>query len=420
MGRLISIGDVMERLFQGDSREILTEFEDCLFDSVITDPPYELGFMGKTWDSTGIAYSKDFWAECLRILKPGGHLIAFSGARTYHRMTVAIEDAGFEIRDMLQWIYGAGFPKGQDISKALDKKLGVEREVIGKKNKLQSYGQGVNNVYGDGPDKGHEMLITAPGSEEAKQWEGWNTTLKPAHEPICFARKPIEGTMVENILKWGCGGINIDACRVPGEYNSVMQKTPSKQFGVINDDSWKPSKVDFPANPAGRWPSDVILGHSPDCGEVCVEGCPVKLLNEQSGNLINGTLKAGPRKSPKTKNSYGKSTPAMEGSAGYGDQGGASKYFIDLLPDPFLYCGKATQKERAKSKHPTIKPLKLMSYLVKMVTPKGGLCLDPFLGSGTTMFACIANNIDFIGIDLDLTECKTRIENIDPKVIQNL
>ncbi len=347
----------IDDLIEGDARIVLQKFPANFFDSVVTDPPYELGFMGKKWDGTGVAYDPLLWMECLRVLKPGGYLLAFSSARTYHRMACAIEDAGFEIRDQIMWIYGSGMAKGMDISKAIDKKAGAKREVIGKSTR---HGGGINHIYGVGMGDGNIPDITAPATELAQKWEGWNTTLKPAHEPICMARKPLDGTVVENLIKYECGGININNCK------------------VLSDDE-------------ERWPADLILGHSADCikGQ-CSEDCPVQIMNQQTGiKKAGGHSSAGNNRSK------------------------ASTFFMQINPDSFVYCGKASQKERAGSKHPTIKPLKLIRYLTRLVTPKNGLVLDPFIGSGTTALACLAEGFHFIGIDLDLSECRNRIDNID-------
>ena len=198
-------------LYQGDCIETMRTLPDNSVDSIVTDPPYELGFMNKSWDSTGIANNVEMWKECLRVLKPGGHLLSFGGTRTYHRMACAIEDAGFEIRDQMQWLYGSGFPKGQDIGKQIDKSLGVKRDVVGIAGKS---GSKRNCMSGD--FTGGEYFSTKPGTDEARRWDGWNTQLKPSHEPICLARKPIsKKTVAENVLKWGTGGLNIDACRIP-------------------------------------------------------------------------------------------------------------------------------------------------------------------------------------------------------------
>lgn len=365
-------------LIEGDARIVLQKYPANSFDSIVTDPPYELGFMGKKWDGTGVAYDSLLWMECLRVLKPGGYLLAFSSARTYHRMACAIEDAGFEIRDQIMWIYGSGMAKGMDISKAIDKKAGAERKVIGKSSR---HGGGINHVYGVGMGDGNVPDVTAPATDLAKRWEGWNTTLKPAHEPICMARKPLEGTVIENLIKYECGGININDCKVP----SVDEE---------------------------RWPADLILGHSPDCIEdQCAEDCPIRLMNNQTGIKRAGGYP--PSGNVRSKiSTFGE--PSQRGERKFSNtEGYASRFFLQITPGPFFYCGKASTKERSGSKHPTIKPLKLMRYLTKLVTPKGGLVLDPFIGSGTTALACLAEDFHFVGIDLDLSECNNRIDNID-------
>jgi site-specific DNA-methyltransferase (adenine-specific) len=206
----------INKIVQGDCLEKLKELEENSVDSIVCDPPYELGFMGKSWDNTGIANNKDMWAECLRVLKPGGHLLAFSGTRTYHRMASAIEDAGFEVRDMIEWIYGSGFPKSLNMGKAVDRLQGNEREDLGESANNRDRSKHEYNSVGN---VGSNARITKGTSE----WEGWGTALKPAHEPICLARKPLaEKTVAENCLKWGVGGINIDGCRV--EYQDEKDK----------------------------------------------------------------------------------------------------------------------------------------------------------------------------------------------------
>jgi site-specific DNA-methyltransferase (adenine-specific) len=203
------------KVIQGDCLEELKTLEDNSVDSIVTDPPYELGFMGKSWDNTGIANNVEMWKECLRVLKPGGHLLAFSGTRTYHRMTVAIEDAGFEVRDMIEWVYGQGFPKSLNIGKAVDKLQGNEREEFVRNNGAGTSVSGKKTIYGSGLSKADNDTSEFIDTKGTSEWEGWGTALKPAHEPICMARKPLaEKTVAENCLKWGTGGINIDESRV--------------------------------------------------------------------------------------------------------------------------------------------------------------------------------------------------------------
>ena len=365
--------------------------DDCSVDSIVTDPPYELGFMGKKWDSTGIAYNIELWQECLRVLKPGGHLLAFGGTRTYHRMTCAIEDAGFEIRDCIQWIYGSGFPKSHDISKAIDKQAGAERKVIGKSSRHGGGIKGNGTSYELPPDIPY---ITAPATPEVQQWEGWGTALKPANEPIVLARKPLsEKTVAENVLKWGTGGINIDGCRV--ETNGETPKGSGKGsknsiFGQVANSKGNDGNV---TPELGRFPANVILDE--EAG---------KLLDEQSGTLKSGLLKAGhPYGLGDGQNVYGKLTGCTKQDT-YGDSGGASRFF---------YCAKASKKERGEgNNHPTVKPLSLIKYLITLVTPPGGICLDPFMGSGTTAIACINTNRNFIGFEIDKHYCDIANERI--------
>ena len=219
-------------LYNGNSKQILPTLPENSIDSIVTDPPYELGFMGKSWDSTGVANDVQLWKEVLRVLKPGGYLLSFGGSRTYHRMAVAIEDAGFEIRDQIMWVYGSGFPKSLNIDKAIDKAAGVEREILGV-SRMQpdirgnNYAQGKREYGGDTVPQ----YITEPTTDLAKQWQGWGTALKPAHEPIVLARKPFTGTVVNNVLTYGVGGINIDGSRVGGEGGTFKASIPE---GISN------------------------------------------------------------------------------------------------------------------------------------------------------------------------------------------
>ncbi|MCD9904565.1 site-specific DNA-methyltransferase [Streptomyces sp. MT29] len=318
---------------------MLRTLPDASVAAVVTDPPYELGFLGKAWDSSGIAYSVELWAECFRVLKPGGHLAAFGATRTYHRMAVAVEDAGFEIRDSLHWLYGTGFPKGQDVGKLIDR---------------------------------------AAATAEAPRWEGWNTTLKPAHEPIVLARKPLEGTVASNVLAYGTGAMNTAASRTP------------------------------PDDPGGRWPTNILLSHAgaldengwivDGCADGCVEGCAVAELDRQSGLLTSG---ANPRRrnSDKFRDVYGdfKGQVACTPARG-ADSGGASRFY-----PAFRYQAKAPARERPRlpdgTAHPTVKPVALMRWLVRLLTPPGGLVLDPFAGTGTTLEAARAEGFPSIGIE---------------------
>lgn len=339
----------VNKILHGDSIEKLKSLPDNSIDSIVTDPPYELGFMGKSWDSTGIAYNVELWRECLRVLKHGGHLLSFGGTRTYHRMVCAIEDAGFEIRDQIQWIYSSGFPKSHNINKAIIKKL---------------------------------------GSETDGQWNGWGTALKPAHEPIVMARKPLsEKTIVDNVLQHGTGGINIDESRVEFAENDDSRigknYTHNAKAGLENgshkDNGSGQSQVLH--NPEGRFPANIIFDE--------VAG---KILDEQSGITKSGKVK-------ENKDSYdGESVTGFlrgvsNSSNQHGDSGGASRFF---------YCAKAAKKEKGEfNTHPTVKPIKLMEYLVRLVTPKDGIVLDPFAGSGSTLLAAKNNRFNYVGIEME-------------------
>jgi len=386
-------------ILKGNCLDTLKTLPDCSIDSIVTDPPYEYGFMGKSWDASGIAYNAEMWRECLRVLKPGGHLLAFSGSRTYHRMTVAIEDAGFEIRDQIMWLYGSGFPKSLDVSKAIDKAAGAKREVVGSSDNGIAGGTGKHA----GQEKSYrfagEFDITAPATDEAKKWQGWGTALKPAHEPICVARKPLTGTVASNVLEWGTGALNIDGSRV-GEadgFGGGAKGTSGFATGYESDG--------FVASTQGRWPANVIH----DGSDEVLAGFP----NSKGGHW------------PQTK------------TTGFGDfGGGSSEYFGDGPKDTidgsaarFFYCAKASKSERnaglegfepRKSDtrsdtaaglwaqmeapkanfHPTVKPIALMRYLVKLVTPPGGTVLDPFLGSGSTAVAAILEGFEWVGCEM--------------------
>jgi DNA modification methylase len=394
------------KLINSDCILAMKEMPDNSVDSIVTDPPYELGFMGKSWDSTGIANSVEMWSQALRVLKPGGHLIAFSGSRTYHRMAVAIEDAGFEIRDQIMWVYGSGFPKSMDISKAIDKAAGAEREVI----------RVLPSSRAKASDSGFmmaEKLETAPSTDAAKQWQGWGTALKPAHEPIVLARKPIVGTVANNVLTYGVGGLNIDGSRVGTE--DTRAPASKTALGMMNDDNWQAQEV-MAGSANGRFPANFIHDGSDEVVELFPES--KGMATQKSGANIN--IYGG--------NSLNESaTTFPEVRQGFNDNGSAARFF---------YCAKTSKTDRnegldefekkakifngqsdkpagnakgsvedkfstlpSANNHPTVKPTDLMRYLVRLITPPQGVVLDPFMGSGSTGKACAYEGFDFIGID---------------------
>ncbi|MEN6441859.1 MAG: site-specific DNA-methyltransferase [Syntrophobacter sp.] len=392
----------VDTIIQGDCLEEMKKLPDRSIDAIVTDPPYELAFMGKKWDASGIAYNVDMWGECLRVLKPGGHLLAFGGARTYHRMACAIEDAGFEIRDSLHWVYSQGFPKSLDISKAIDKAAKAEREIIGEIDKLQSYGNGANSVYGDGPDKHHRMLITSPSTPEAKQWSGYGSALKPAHEPIVLARKPLDGcTIAENVLRWGCGGLNIDGSRVSGAPRTTHKDgntfCAEGCYSGGYSKNLDPLEIRTPG-PSGRFPSNLIHDNSP---EVLAEFAKA------------GERKSGARSAVdhQTKTLYDGGWAQSGVNEFASSSGSASRFFMacEFTPAdyaPIVYYAKAAPSERNGSTHPTMKPLSLMRYLCKLITPPGGTILDPFGGSGTTGIAAMKEGFHYILIEQQAEYCE--------------
>ena len=407
------------RLLKGDCIKQLKVLKDNSVDSVVTDPPYEIGFMGKGWDDSGIANNPKLWKEVLRVLKPGGHLLSFSHSRTYHRQAVAVEDAGFDIRDQIMWIYGSGFPKSHNIGKSVDKLLGNEREVVGKYQSPE--GTSGNSPHNDGVTGFSKKLGGINELTKGQsQYEGWGTALKPAHEPIVMARKPLsEKTVAKNVLEYGTGGINIDGCRV--DTNDYLG---GGTMGGIFGNGKEASKPE--AGSIGRFPANIIFDE--EAG---------KILDEQSGERVSG--KGAIRKNTKNEGSVGFMAGSEEGMKmkEYGDSGGASRFF---------YCPKASKKDRndgcdeledkhwqilntefkdplglqgstsgvSKNNHPTVKPTELMAYLIRLVTPKGGIVLDPFMGSGSTGKAAVREGMNFIGIEREkeyMEIAKTRIEH---------
>jgi len=501
-------------VLRGDCVELMRGMPDCSVDSIVTDPPYGLEFMGKGWDKletdawrTGGGFSKpgigeretawpsfgtgdtanatcatcggrmrgakkcecdspewrvkgkplgqagvdskqaqargmqawhEAWArEALRVLKPGGHLLAFGGTRTYHRMACAIEDAGFEIRDSIHWVYGSGFPKSLNVGKAIDKAAGAKREVVGER-KQRGRPKAHDDEFQKNTSNSPVELLTAPATDEARRWEGWGTALKPAHEPIVVARKPLSGTVAGNVLVWGTGGLNIDGCRVPtAEWDAQeMERANSKgsarfKATASTDNTFgRPTPSGALDTRQGRWPANVVFDRT--AGEA---------LDQQSGEA-----------SYNPKGVFGKQqddqrtdTPAAfavrkagDGVFGYGDRGGASRFFTqaDFGPDdwPFVYQAKPSRRERnagldglpekppafgndsgdglgrgisntrqdepRANHHPTVKPVALMRHLVRLVTPPGGTVLDPFAGSGTTLVAAILEGMVPLGCEM--------------------
>ena len=349
---------------------------DCSVDAVVTDPPYGLSFMGKAWDY-GVP-GVDVWRETLRVLKPGGHLLAFAGTRTQHRMAVAIEDAGFEIRDMIAWVYGSGFPKSLDVSKAIDKAAGAEREVVGRR--MAPVGFDVNKQGGGGWSAG-EVIQTAPATPEAQQWAGWGTALKPSLEPVTVARKPFPGTVAANVLEHGTGALNVDGCRIEAEKGRQLTggNRSDKEIGGTGN-SLHFGLRQASTTDAGRWPanlihdgSDEVVGLFPDCKPA-----------------TSRTKRADRCFAPGT--GYQGGNAELEADAVYRDSGSAARFF---------YTAKATRAERQGVTHPTVKPLDLMAYLCRLVTPPRGTVLDPFMGSGTTIKAALSEGFNAIGIERD-------------------
>ena len=431
-------------IIEGDIIAALAQLEDASVEAIVTDPPYELNFMGKGWDNAGVSFRAATWEACLRVLKPGGHLVVFGGTRTHHRMWCAIEDAGFEVRDMLIWMYGQGFPKSHNVSAAIDRKL------LGKGPRGHAIATaGTTQVSTGKPlPPGDNLPPYQAESEAAQKFDGWGTALKPASEPVLLARKPLsEKTVAANVLKHSTGALNIDATRISteGEIIHTPQSDPAKRAGVVGSDLGfsKGNKAKMAAaqqasvaraNELGRWPANVMLQCTCDDpqpvpekarkrrgepsqerrydkegatnfaaepgarreggGFVHEPDCPAGMLDAQTGNLKSGMMMPGQqRRKSKGKGGYHDNMPDEATAGGtYGDTGGASRFF---------YCPKATKKERGEdNNHPTVKPLALMRWLVRLVTPLEGVVLDPFCGSGSTLIAATEEGFGFIGVDI--------------------
>jgi DNA modification methylase len=473
-------------VIHGDCLSVMPTLPAESVDAIVCDPPYGLSFMGKNWDHgiPGVA----FWAAALRVAKPGAHLVAFGGTRTFHRLACAIEDAGWEIRDTLSWMYGSGFPKSLDVSKALDKAAGAAGEYGGPKSEAHAGWIERGKMRGDHGHEGHQRPWMddpaavdrnarqyLPATDAAKQWAGWGTALKPAWEPIILARKPLSGTVAQTVTQWGTGAINVDACRIGSDTIQTNRYTPGRDMTSFHGSQAGNEYVS--STHAGRWPANVVLSHSDQCREVgtreakrntrtgdhvgrgertdglrylsngvgnsttsvpetvpawiCEKNCPVRLLDEQGGERKGGG-KAGPRNTDTSEEYWG------EGGGGYTSVGRSASFHHDTGgASRFFYTAKASRREReaglegmpqakvtdadkwatndrrsgtdrqptewrqspVSNSHPTVKPLALMRWLCRLVTPPGGVILDPFTGSGSTGCAAVLEGFRFLGIE---------------------
>ena len=404
------------KIYNGTCLEVLKTFSDNSIDSCVTDPPYGINFMNKHWDYD--VPKVEVWQEIYRVLKPGAHVLCACGTRTQHRMAVNIEDAGFEIRDVITWHYGSGFPKSLDIGKAIDKQAGAERNVIGKR-KVTGSDLGQSSGWNNLDTTSGEYNYTEPSTDEAKEWDGWGTALKPATEFWTLARKPLsEGTVAANVLKYGTGGINIDGSRIETTDELETGRNGRNDFSTFSASALKNEPKEI--NNKGRFPANVIF-----------DDFTGKILDEQTGILTSGTGAI-------RKNAEGLFGLGGDGMANveYGDSGGASRFFYcpkadnyernkglkgfevkqavgggggigDYLDDVNSASGKyGSEKAPKRNHHPTVKPIDLMRYLVKLITPKRGICLDPYCGSGTTLIGCKLELINYIGIEREQEYCK--------------
>jgi site-specific DNA-methyltransferase (adenine-specific) len=387
---------------KGDCLAELKKVPSNSVDSVVTDPPYEIGLCGKSWDSSGIAFSVELWAECLRVLKPGGHLLAFGATRTSHRMISAIEDAGFSIRDSISWVYGQGMPKSHNVSIAIDKAA----KAMGHRGKRVSV---VGRRPGDTIENAKAMPAHVPITSDAAKWSGWGTALKPAVEPICVARKPLDGTVVANILKWGVGALNIDGSRVPGELVTINKLETWSGHGQKQ----RPKYASTTAT-EGRWPanlvhdgSEAVLADFPQSNG----GAPPKKANAAPGARLNDGWKPD---NHEVRTEMGSGSAARffycakpskrEKNAGLDGLPKRGKVY-NGQSDHSAGNAPGSVEERfttrpAANFHESVKPLTLMRYLCKLVTPPGGVVLDPFLGSGTTAVAAVLEGFEWLGCEL--------------------
>jgi site-specific DNA-methyltransferase (adenine-specific) len=461
--------DATMTVYAGDCLDVLPELADGSVDAVVTDPPYGLEFMGKEWDGANgfrrslnpadadrdnafgrtsrtspeyraarpfQAWCQLWAAECLRVLNPGAHLLAFGGTRTSHRLACAIEDAGFEIRDSIAWLYGSGFPKSLDVSKAIDRAAGAERD------RVRQTGPMLSGKFYHPKASGNRKCLTCdkwtshclcgkddgPATDDARTWQGWGTALKPAFEPVVVARKPLAGTVAANVVAHGTGALNIDGCRIEGESRPVMIRTGTVVAASSMSGESTGATASGETTKAGRWPANVVL----DADQAAA-------LDAQSGESVTGSGPLRRTTALGVMNDDGWQPQEQDGQRHPG-AGGASRFFytsredrpcgsdddtgtpggsspaqsqagqstnalaaaIETLAERFFYTAKAPGTERIRHDgiaHPTVKPLDLMRWLVRLVTPPNGLCLDPFAGSGTTAEACLLEGFRCITIE---------------------
>jgi len=409
------------QILLGDCRDRLKELPDNSIDSIVTDPPYELGFMGKSWDASGVAYDVTVWQECLRVLKPGGHLLSFGGSRTYHRMACAIEDAGFQIRDQIMWVYGSGFPKSLNVSKSIEGLLTTGsanktafKHLAGEQVERGNWGIAKQQFTHGQRDTNYDETASAtvlgklePTTDEAKEWEGWGTALKPAHEPIVLARKPLDGTVANNVLMHGVGGINIDGCRVGDE---IIKTSGGRSVAITGDErvgaalGMYGESTPLNTEHQGRFPANFIHDGSDEV---------LELFPETKGGTWNTTK--GARHFNNDGEPTGYATSKSDGSTGSAarffycakasknDRNEGLDGFAEKRPDERTTTGMGTFDEKGVAKqanhHPTVKPTELMRYLCRLVTPLNGTVLDPFTGSGSTGKAAVLEGFSFIGVE---------------------
>jgi len=372
------------KIHQGDNRDILKTLADNSIDAIVTDPPYGIDFLGKSWDANTGAL--ETYQECLRVLKPGGHILAFSAARTYHHLAITLEQAGFEIRDQIMWIYSSGFPKSQDVGRMIQRSLGIKKTKPIQNTTLKSK-QLMNEKSGDNINlyaNGEQQVICT--DTIAQKWEGWGSALKPAHEPICLARKPLKQSIVKNVQEWGTGALNIDATRV-GEPISYTSKCAFSNNSSLETENETVSDFEEDVTVAGRFPSNVL-------GEITEEY---------------------------QKYFYCPKVSRQERHIGFEDPGAmfpGSRFDVYMPtagktnPETTIEAVEEKLKDKGNN-HPTVKPIELMKYLIKLITPPGGVVLDPFNGSGSTGVAAVEMGFDYIGCELDPKYVEISIKRIE-------